>query len=349
MSFIDNILKPFRTSGNEPKRTEMQPTNQIEFVNGNVDSLWSVWGGRCRGTWKNYKDVIFFQFVKLLGNMFSDVTLEYAVSGGVYGSRFDAFKKWFDKNAFKAWTLLCYRGYVVVGLFKDGRNEYFRTLKYSECQVSSDNEIVVKLGKQDGLINSYAITSDVFDCFGASDKEFLHSYLELCEKYLNNSDIAIDSNGHLLFCSPEPENGHTSTNLNPEQKKDWEQDTMKKAEFEDSFVQPLFSNRPMRVQDVDLTNFDTANFEKLVKVMLIICGHFDIPSNQIPILESSSNRSLTSGNELQVGDVLKYKTFERILQVFVYDCAKAFNLEINYTINNNPNDLTTENINSNEN
>ena len=71
--------------------------------------------------------------------------------------------------------------------------------------------------------------------------------------------------------------------------------------------------------------------------MLVICGHFDLPANQVPILETSASKGLTTGNELRIGDSLKYKTFERILQWFVVDCAQFFNISLEYTINNDPN------------
>lgn len=335
MSFIDNILKGRRKAENTPK-----PTNEI-VINNNPMRFprnWRCWGGFSHSH-KNYAEVVFFQFVKMLGNMFSDVNLEYAIRGGAYQKRFQAFKDWFDKYAFKSWTQLCYQGFIVVGYFKDGNTETFRTLKRSYTTIDADGNIIVQ--KLPNMADYFVMTSDVFDCFGSSDRRFLDSFLELADKYLNNSDIAIDSNGHLVFCSPEPENGHTSTQLSDTEADEWEKQIKDEAKFSDSFLKAHFSNRPLKIQDVDLTNFDTANFDKLVKVMLVICGHFDLPSNQIPLLESSSTRSLTSGNELLVGDVLKYKTFERVLQLFV-DCAKFFNLEINYTINNNPNDIETD-------
>lgn len=308
--------------------------------------MWRLWGGGClRPISESYRDVIFFQFVKLLGNMFADVDLTYS-GGGYYSDDFQAFKRWFDRAAFKTWKQICFEGLAVVAKItpdKNSRRTEFITLEREEYRLVRNNVEPTR-----PVQKFYVIKSDVFECFKMSDYDFLLGYLQLSEKYLNNSDIAIDSNGHLIFCSPRPENGHTSTALTPEQRDEWEMEMRRKVTFDVSFANINYSNRPMEVQDVDLTNFDTANFDKLVKVMLIICGHFDLPANQVPILESSSSRSLTSGGELLAGDTLKYKTFERILQKFVYDCAQFFNLNISYTINNNPNDNTQTNENTAE-
>jgi len=171
-----------------------------------------------------------------------------------------------------------------------------------------------------------------------SDFAFLESYLQLAEKYLNNSDLAIDGNGHIVLVSPASENNHTNTLLDEKQINEWEKFFKEsKSKFTDSFLNVLFSNRPLQTTDIDLTNFDTANFEKLIKVMLVVAGHFDVPASQVPILDTSVSKGLSNGGELIYGDRLKYKTFERILQWFVVDCAQFFNISIDYTINNDPN------------
>ena len=149
--------------------------------------------------------------------------------------------------------------------------------------------------------------------------------------------------------SPESENNHTSTVLDEKQREEWEKDFKKSyANFRDDWVNPYFSNRPLRTTDIDLTNFDTANFEKLIKVMLVIAGHFDVPASQVPILDTSVSKGLSNGGELIYGDRLKYTTFERILQWFVVDCAQFFNISLEYTINNDPNNQPV-NTTTNEN
>lgn len=333
------------------EKLSIRPRNEAQAVKlstfANPYSDWKLWGGGYKRPTKNYKDVIFFQFVKLLGNMFSDVNIEYA-GGGAYRDDFNLFKKWFDKDAFATWKTLCFEGVAVIAIVNDGFGRKFETLKLDEYRRDRD---VIRVAKK-GVEKFFVMTSDTFDCFQKSDFGFLWSYLQLAEKYLNNSDVAIDANGHILFVAPRAENGHTSTTLTPEQRDEWVSEMHRNTEFDDSFVHPYYSNRPLEVQDVNLTNFDTANFEKLIKVMLIIAGHFDVPASQVPLLDTSVSKGLSNGGEMVYGDTLKYKTFERILQMFTNDCAKYFNLEISYTINNNPNDikeLETLNQLSNEN
>lgn len=304
---------------------------------------WRVWGGGCVRPTANYRDVLFFQFVKLLGNLFNDTTISYSNRSSAFRKDFDAFQRWFDKDAFKTYNALCFNGFCIIAQIKEGNDVSFRMLDNNEfAVVDYDGSIMPQIPN---VKDFYRMTSDTFDCFKNSDYAFLWSYLKLAEKYLNNSDVAIDGNGHILFVSPQAENQHTNTVLTPEQRDKWVKEMLDESKFGDSFVHPYWSNRPLDVRDVDLTNFDTANFDKLIKVMLVVCGHFDCPANQIPLLQSEASRSggLSNGGELIAGDMLRYKSFERILQKFIL-CANHFGLEVDYTIANNPNDLNNNNL-----
>lgn len=306
-------------------------------------SDWRVCGGGRAMPTHNYRNVLFFQFVKLIGNLFYDTTLSYSNSSKAFRRDFDAFLTWFDKYAFYTYNYLCFNGFCVIAKISDVSGMYFKTLKTNEYVINDyDGKVKPQIS---GVTDWYTITSDTFDCFGNSDYSFLFTYLRLAEKYLNNSDLAIDGNGHILFVAPQAENQHTNTVLTPEQREKWVREMTEEGKFKDAFVHPYWSNRPIDVRDVDLTNFDTANFDKLIKVMLIVCGHFDLPPSQVPLLQSEASRSggLSNGGEILAGDLLKYKAFERVLQKFVL-CANHFGLEVDYTIANNPNDLNNNNL-----
>lgn len=344
MGLLTSISKLF--ARNDSNARSERISEPVPSLMPSYDRGWKFFGnGRIRPC-KSYRDVIFFQFVKMIGVLFNDVELSYAGAGGNRDD-FDKFVNWFNRYAFITWNFICKNGYAVVvreykySDFRETDNERnfvgFKTLKPSEFHWADDRVETESKRFQKPFI----MTSDVFDCFGTSDYGFLDAYLHLAEKYLNNSDLAIDGNGHIIMVSPESENQHTNTILDADEKDEWEKDFKKSyANFEDDWVSAYFSNRPLRVNDIDLTNFDTANFEKLIKVMLIIAGHFDVPASQVPILDTSVSKGLSNGGELIYGDSLKYKTFERILQWYVVDCAQHFGLDISYTINNDPNTLT---------
>lgn len=343
MGFLSNISNAVRRIGrnsNDNRTSDAVPT----LVPYN-EMGWRLFGNSKIRPCKSYKDVIFFQFVKMIGVLFNDVELTYI--GNTDREDFDKFVAWFNRYAFITWNFICMNGCAVVvqEYTKEGDFVGFKTLKLDEFDWEG-NKVRTK---SSGWQKPFVMTSDVFDCVGTSDFSFVGSYLALAEKYLNNSDLAIDGNGHIIFVSPESENNHTSTVLDEKQREEWEKDFKKSyANFRDDWVNPYFSNRPLTTTDIDLTNFDTANFDKLIKVMLVICGHFDLPANQVPILETSASKGLTTGNELRIGDSLKYKTFERILQWFVVDCANFYNIPMTYTINNDPNN-NTSNTERNEN
>ena len=332
MGFLSNISNAVRRMGGNNRESRI--SEPVPTLIPTHEQSWRFWGGGKMRPCRSYKEVIFFQFVKMIGVLFNDVELTYA-GGGVNRDDFDKWQSWFNRYAFMTWNFVCAHGYaVVVREYVGGQFVGFKTLKINEFQWVN-NRVETK---SNDWQKPFIMTSDVFDCFGTSDFGFLDSYLTLAEKYLNNSDLAIDGNGHIILVSPESENNHTSTVLDEKQREEWEKDFKKSyANFRDDWVNPYFSNRPLRTTDIDLTNFDRANFDKLIKIMLVICGHFDLPANQVPILETSASKGLTTGNELRIGDSLKYKTFERILQWFVVDCAQFFNISLDYTINNDPN------------
>lgn len=348
MGFFSNISNAVRRMGGNGRSIEQSdpvPSLVSPTSHFNPFKIWCD-GGKVRPC-RDYKNVIFFQFVKMIGVLFNDVELTYK-GGAPYKDAFDSFVSWFNRYAFMTWHFVCMNGYAVIVREKDanGKLRGFKTLTENTEFEWVDNIVEVDSRKYD---KPFVMTSDVRDCFGMSDFAFLDSYLTLAEKYLNNSDLAIDGNGHILLVSPDIENQHTNTVLDEKQIEEWEKFFKEsKSKFADSFLNVLFSNRVLRTTDIDLTNFDTANFDKLIKVMLVICGHFDLPANQVPILETSASKGLTTGNELRIGDSLKYKTFERILQWFVVDCAQFFNISLEYTINNDPNNQPV-NTTTNEN
>lgn len=343
MGFFSNISNAVRRMGGNGR--DGRVSEPVPTLVPSYRQSWQFWGGgKCR-PYRDYKNVIFFQFVKMIGILFNDVELTYI--GNTDREDFDKFVAWFNRYAFMTWNFICMNGYAVIvqEYTREGDFVGFKTLKLDEFDWEN-NKVRTK---SNGWQKPFVMTSDVFDCVGTSDFSFIGPYLQLAEKYLNNSDLAIDGNGHIVMVSPAAENNHTSTYLDDKEIDKWEKDFQKSyASFKDDWVNPYFSNRPMNVTDIDLTNFDTANFEKLIKVMLVICGHFDLPANQVPILETSASKGMTTGNELRIGDSLKYKTFERILQWFVVDCATFYNIPMTYTIKNDPNNQPA-NTTTNEN
>ena len=331
MGIFSNIL-PKRKKDN--LNQELAPYADREKMFG----VFNFFGDkRCKAD-GHYADVLFFDCIMLIGHIFNEVTFNYQ-GDGTYKARFDKFVAFFNNYAVVMWKLLCYNGFVVIGLERGSGN--FIVLKREEYRIS--NKIISVTGNR--YEDFCVIKSDVFDCFAMSDFAYLADFLKLIDGYLSTSKAATDSEGHLLFISPSAEgNSHTSVYLTPEEKEEWEKDFAQKyAKFEDLLTNAYFSNRPMNVQQVSLKDFDSMTWDKVTKAGLVICGHFDLPANQLPLFDGSTTRGLTTGNELMIGDNLKYKTFERIMLYFA-EIPRYFGINCTYEIKNQNNNINNNAI-----
>ena len=93
----------------------------------------------------------------------------------------------------------------------------------------------------------------------------------------------------------------------------------------------------MQFTIINLAGLDSKTIEKSKFAISAICDRLKIPSNQVSIIDSSSGRNtLSNGGEIREGDLLKYKSFERLLNKTFVKMAKDLDLIIDYTIYNKP-------------
>ena len=92
MGFLSNISNAVRRMGGNGR--EGRVSEPIPTLVPSYHQSWQFWGGgKCRPC-RDYKNVIFFQFVKMIGVLFNDVELTYA-GGGVNRDDFDKWQSWF--------------------------------------------------------------------------------------------------------------------------------------------------------------------------------------------------------------------------------------------------------------
>ena len=93
----------------------------------------------------------------------------------------------------------------------------------------------------------------------------------------------------------------------------------------------------MKFTTISLSGIDRQTIEKSKFAIEAICDRLKVPANQVSIIEASSNtNSLSNGGQLREGDILKYKTFERLLNKTFVKMARDLDLQIDYTIYNKP-------------
>ena len=93
---------------------------------------------------------------------------------------------------------------------------------------------------------------------------------------------------------------------------------------------------------VNLAGLDAKTIDKARFAVSAICDRFKVPSNQVSIIESTvGGASLSNGGEIREGDLLKYKSFERLLNKTFIKMAKDIDLTIDYEIYNKPKQAVT--------
>ena len=327
MGFLDKIL---------PQKNKV--VEVLNEVKGFDLKSWIIKGGSRALKDSPFAEVIFYDLYQMLADLTSDTKFEYK---GANKKGFELFQKWYNKEFTIFLYELIYTGFAVFSKYKE-----LKVYKPEEYKIL-DGKIVI-----DGIADNQIIVikSDIYKNKTLSDYQFLASWRGLIDKYMNNSQRATEQEGKILFASHKLGNANMGiTKLTEADAKVWEEDVKKnKGNFSDSAINVVLSTIPMELFEVDLTNFDKSNFEKMISCILIIAGHFGLPANQLPIIEKTAGRSLTNGGEMAVGDTLKDKAFLRYLS-YLDDIFDFLNLDVNYNLDRNLQLTETFNTEKNEN
>jgi hypothetical protein len=92
----------------------------------------------------------------------------------------------------------------------------------------------------------------------------------------------------------------------------------------------------MKFQMINLSGMDSKTIDKAKFAITVICDRIKVPANQIGVIDASNTNSLSNGGEMREGDIMKYKSFERLLNKTFVKMAKDLELIIDYDIYNKP-------------
>ena len=180
--------------------------------------------------------------------------------------------------------------------------------------------------------------SDSFRNSGMSDRQFLAGFLKYLDNILNASNTTTARLGTLIMASPKAQSGlPTVAKLTDIDKKKAEEDISNDYGGLKKQKQILIWRQGMDFTTINLSGLDSRAIEKSKFAVSVICDRLKIPSNQVSTMESSSSgNGLSNGGEIQEGDALKYKTFERLLNKTFIKMARDLDLVVDYTIYNKP-------------
>ena len=274
----------------------------------------------------DFSKAIFHGVVDLLADMANDVIINE--KGGLALS---AFKDFLNTHG----TILIHKyindGFVVLSY--DG-------ISLKICETSeyyTVNEVIYLHDKSKQII---ALKSDAYELYGISDKAMCKAWLQLIDSSGNASQTAASRLGNLLIFSPKTQNGAINF-ITPEEKDEFEKELQESYGAMRNQKSAMILKQPMETSHVSLANTDFKLLDKVKLATLVIATYFKVPVSQISLLDGSTASGLSNGGELLQGDILKYKTFERLFQRTFQKIANDMGVKFTYSLYGKPVQATT--------
>lgn len=277
-----------------------------------------------------FAQVMFMNIVELLTDITNDVVLTLR-KGDVM--RFAEFNVFFNNYGQETLNVLFNNGFAIIAYNASG----FNLLETDDYTTDSKNKILVT---NPNFNNSelYVLKSDTFKMNGKSDRQFLNGFLTYLDNILNASNTTTARLGSLIMASPKPDSASkVATIVTDIEKQELEKDISDNYGGLKNQKQIQIWRVPMDFVTVNLSGLDSKTIEKSKFAISAICDRLKIPSNQVSIIESNSGgNALSNGGEIREGDLLKYKSYERLLNKTFIKMASDLDLVIDYKIYNKP-------------
>lgn len=279
---------------------------------------------------QEFAQVIFMNIVELLTDIINDVTLVLKKGNSMLFAEFNMF---FSDYGQLVLNKLFNKGYAVIAYNSAG----FTLLGDDEYSVDSKNKVLINNASYKNH-EIYVMKSDSLIMNGTSDRAFLSGFLKYLDNTLNASNTTTARLGTIIMASPQNTTGSPTLQvLTDAEKQQAEDDISKDYGGLKNQRQILIWRQAMNFTTVSLSGLDGKTIEKSKFAIEAICDRLKVPANQVSIIEASSNtNSLSNGGQLREGDILKYKTFERLLNKTFVKMARDLDLQIDYTIYNKP-------------
>lgn len=276
-----------------------------------------------------FADTMFYNICDLLTDISAEVI--WTRTGGDV-RLFAAWRAFYDTWSKFVLNVLFEKGYCVIG----EKNGFFEVLAHDKYRRITDHD-ETRVVALDESVTIYVMKSQTYILHGCSDKQLLRPYLEYLDNVLNASNTVCARLGAMVVMSPQSAPAAPSVSpLLDTQRKQLEEDMSKGYGALSKQKQVLLLSRPMNAQVINLAGVDTKSTDKAKLAILAICDRIKVPANQVAIIDSNSSKSLSNGTELREGDLAKYRSFRRLLNVTWWQMAQDLGLQVDYTIENEP-------------
>lgn len=277
-----------------------------------------------------FAQVIFMNIVELITELTNDVTFTLRRGDQM---RFAEFKLFFEIYGQEALNKLFNKGFAVITYKESG----FDLLEYDDYTTDSKNKVLIT---NPNFANAeiYVLKSDTFRMNGKSDRQFLGGFLTYLDNVMNASNTTTARLGSLIMASPKDSSkSPTMATLTKVEKQEAETEISEEYGGLKKQKQILIWKQSMDFVTINLAGLDRETISKAKFAVTVICDRLKIPANQVALIDATTSiNSLSNGGQYREGDLLKYKTFERLLNKTFVRMATELDLIVDYSIYNKP-------------
>ena len=279
---------------------------------------------------QNFSSPIFMNIVELLTDLVDDTTLILKSGSPML---FAEFKVFFDFDGQLALNRLFENGFIVIAHNDAG----FALMDTNQFTTNAKNEVYITDPKFKGS-RVYVLKSNTYKAYQKSDKQFVYGFLTYLENTLNSSNTTTARLGTMIMATPvTPAASNAVVSLDDIDRKKMEDEISQGYGGLKSQKQIHVWGQQMAFTPVSLASLDARTLDKVKMSVEVICDRIKVPANQCAIIDAANANSLSNGGEMRQGDILKYKSYERLLNRTFINMARDLDLVIDYTIYNKPN------------
>ena len=280
---------------------------------------------------RQYADLVFANVCELLTDIAQDVEWRLKPTAKGKAMDFAEFKSFFRDEAQKVLNLSFLNGFVVIR--KDGGFSVAERDTYHE-EMKGDVVRAVDARTKKPL---YVLKSPTYQVFGKSDYALLRPWFDYLNNTLDASYTVGSRLGSLVVMSPKTVTGMpTAFVLTEERKKELEKQIAEEYGALRNKKNVMVLPSEMNIETLNLAGLDQQTQMKVRLAISAICDRIKVPANQVSILEADTSKALSNGSELRAGDLMKYKSFERLLDRTFCKLAADFEIPVDYEIYNKP-------------
>lgn len=276
-----------------------------------------------------FANIIFENITDLLTDLVQDTTLTLKQGDSML---FAEFVQMFNDDGQLILNRLFENGYVVISFNTTG----FNLLDPDQFTTTIGGRVMITESK---LKNSrvYVLKSDTYRASGKSDRQKLNGFLKYLDNIMNASNTTTARLGSMVMACPvTPSGSNTIAKILDTEKEKIEKDISENFGGLRNQRQIHIWGQQMSFTTINLAGLDAKTIDKAKFAITVICDRIKVPANQIGVIDSSNTNSLSNGGEMREGDILKYKSYERLLNKTFIKMAKDLDLIIDYTIYNKP-------------